>query len=270
MAAAGASSRTAGREVLSADEIAAFRRDGLIVPRATLSAGELSHLQDLIAEMDRLNPGLLDKPVVSPHAPGTARGDSSAWMQFSTQPFILDLVEQLVGPDIVLWGAALFYKRAHKAPLTVWHRDADFHPIKPNEALIIWVAAFDSVVENGCLRFIPGSHTARERGPYVSPSDENFTDGEALSEESFDADLARDVEVTAGQMVVFDAHLIHGARPNQGTKPRAGYALRFMPAYAHYDQDWAAREPKRFAPNAAQRPLYLVRGIDRCGLNILS
>lgn len=264
------SSGKAGREVLAADEIAAFKRDGLIVPRVTLSVAQLAHLQELIADMDRLNPGLLDRPVVSPHAPGTVRGDSSAWMQFSTQPFILDLVEQLLGPDIVLWGAALFYKRAHKAPLTVWHRDADFHPIKPNEALIIWVAAFDSVIENGCLRFIPGSHTSRERARYVSPNDENFTDGMALAEEAFDASLARDVEVAAGEMVVFDAHLIHGARPNEGTRPRAGYALRFMPAYAHYDQDWAAREPQRFAPNAAQRPLYLVRGVDRCGLNVLS
>jgi phytanoyl-CoA dioxygenase PhyH len=270
MAAAAPSSKTKHREVLSAGEIAAFRRDGLIVPEAMLSSKQLSHLQGLIDDMDRLNPGLLDKPVVSPHAPGTAKGDNAAWMAFSTQPLVLDLVEQLMGPDIVMWGAALFYKRAQKAPMTVWHRDADFHPIKPNEALIIWVAAFDSVIENGCLRFIPGSHTAREASRYVSPTDENFTDGMALADEAFDASLARDVEVRAGQMVVFDAHLIHGARPNQGTKPRAGYALRFMPAYAHYDQDWAAREPERFAPSAAQRPLFLVRGVDRCGLNILS
>jgi hypothetical protein len=270
MAATAPSSKTETRQVLSPDEVAAFRRDGLIVPKAALAPLQLSHLQGLIDDMDRLNPGLLDKPVVSPHAPGAAKGDSAAWMAFSTQPLVLDLVEQLMGPDIVMWGAALFYKRAQKAPLTVWHRDADFHPIKPNEALIIWVAAFDSVIENGCLRFIPGSHTSRGDSRYVSPTGENFTDGMALSEEAFDAGQARDVEVMAGQMVVLDAHQIHGARPNQGTKPRAGYALRFMPAYAHYDQDWAAREPGRFAPNAAERPLFLVRGVDRSGLNILS
>jgi ectoine hydroxylase-related dioxygenase (phytanoyl-CoA dioxygenase family) len=98
---------------------------------------------------------------------------------------------------------------------------------------------------------------------------DNFTNSLALAEDDFDPASARDVEVEGGQVIVFDVRLIHGARANLGTKPRAGYALRFMPSSVHYDQKWAAREPERFAPNTAKRPLFLVRGVDRSGLNSL-
>ena len=85
-----------------------------------------------------------------------------------------------------------------------------------------------------------------------------------MAEDEFDESLAKDVELEAGQMLLFDVYMTHGARPNTGSRPRAGYALRFMPATSHYDHDSAipggdtSRETKA---------LFLVRGVDRCGRN---
>jgi hypothetical protein len=65
-----------------------------------------------------------------------------------------------------------------------------------------------------------------------------------------------------------DVFPIPGARSNRGTRHRAGYALRFMPAASHYDHD-AALNAHRRSPGAAHhtRPLILARGVDRSGRN---
>jgi ectoine hydroxylase-related dioxygenase (phytanoyl-CoA dioxygenase family) len=88
----------------------------------------------------------------------------------------------------------------------------------------------------------------------------------SLAKEEFDESEAVDVELEPGQMVMFDVYTIHGAAHNRGSIPRAGYALRFMPATSHFDHGAAER---RDEPGYAHdtRALVQVRGIDRSGLN---
>ena len=81
-----------------------------------------------------------------------------------------------------------------------------------------------------------------------------------------DESKAVDVELRAGEMVLFDIFTIHGARRNLGEQPRAGYTLRFMPSTSHYDHDAAVLRDKPGYGHDT-RPLILVRGVDRCGKN---
>jgi len=256
--------------VLAPEEVAAYRRDGYIVPRWRLPADDLERLQGLMTRLVADNPTLLDKPIVSPHIPGGgAQGLKAApgWREIATHPRIIDIVEQIVGPDIVLWGSSVFYKRAVAGPSTAWHRDAQAWPmIKPIAATSVWIAVSDSTVENGCLRVIPGSHAARTIGEHGDADPTGSIVARSLAAHEFDEGAAVDVELEAGQMVLFDVYTIHGGGPNHGTLPRAGYALRFMPATSHFDHDSA---DNRGAPGYAHdtRALLLVRGVDRSGLN---
>jgi ectoine hydroxylase-related dioxygenase (phytanoyl-CoA dioxygenase family) len=267
-------SSTAQRETrpLTDEEIQAYLRDGILVPRFRLPATGLHHLQILTKNLASDNPGLLQTPYVSPHVPQAVRTDPAAWMQIARHPQILDLVEQLLGPDLILWSAVMFYKDAGRAPLTPYHQDGPAFPIRPLESVLLWIAVFDSVIENGALRVIPGSHASRklyDKHEYEDGG--SFTAGQlAIRESLFDASKARAIELQAGEMAVFSPYLIHGAGPNLGTRVRAGYAVRFMPSTSVYDREWAAREPERFAPAASTRPIFLVRGVDRSGVNQLS
>lgn len=257
--------------MLSDDEIAAYRRDGFLVPRYRLPAQDLAALQALTAQIVADNPHLVDTPMACPHVPGSgAQGlkSSAAWLPLSLHPGILDIVEQIIGPDIVLWGSNLFYKRPREGPATPWHRDAAYWPICPLATTSVWIAISDSVTENGCLRFIAGSHAAGEPGEHFESKEPGLIIPGTLVAGSFDEDAARDVEMAPGQIVLFDCFTVHGARSNRGTRPRAGYALRFMPASSHYDHD-AALTAHRRSPGAAHhtRPLILARGVDRSGRN---
>lgn len=256
--------------VLAPAEIDAYHRDGYIVPRWRLPADELARLQDLMARLVADNPTLVDKPIISPHIPGGGAQKlktSPDWRHIATHPRILDIVEQIVGPDIVLWGSSVFYKRAVAGPETAWHRDAQAWPmIKPIATTSAWIAVSDSTVENGCLRVIPGSHAAGQVGEHGYADPTGSIVARSIAAHEFDEGTAVDVELEAGQMVLFDVYTIHGGGPNHGTLPRAGYALRFMPATSHFDHDSA---DNRGAPGYAHdtRALLLVRGVDRSGRN---
>lgn len=259
------------QRLLSEEERAAFRRDGFLVPRYRLPAADLAALQALTERIVADNPRLADVPMSCPHVPGSGVQDLKAgpgWLPLSLHPDILDIVEQVVGPDIVLWGSNLFYKRPQEGPATPWHRDGAYWPITPLATTSVWIAISDSVRENGCLRFIPGSHAARDIGEHYESREAGVVIPGTLTPGSFDEATARDVEMEPGQIVLFDCYTVHGAQANRGTRHRAGYALRFMPATSHYDHD-AALTARRRSPGAGHhtRPLILARGVDRSGRN---
>ena len=39
-----------------------------------------------------------------------------------------------------------------------WHQDGHYWPIRPLAAITVWIAIDDSTTENGCMRYVPGSH----------------------------------------------------------------------------------------------------------------
>jgi chlorinating enzyme len=256
--------------VLGDDEVAAYRRNGYLVPKWRLQGPDLSRLQGLMAKLAADNPALLNEPIIGPHLPGSGVQRLKAepgWMDIATHPRILDMVEQIDGPDLALWGTSVFYKRAVAGPATAWHQDARSWPmIKPLTTTTVWIAVTDSHKDNGCIRVIPGSHDARRIKPHKDADRANSIVANSLPTEEFDTAAAVDIELDAGEIVIFDVFTIHGGGPNPGSAPRAGYALRFMPTTSHYDHGGAKN---RNAPGFAHdtRPLLLVRGVDRSGKN---
>jgi len=257
------------RSILTDDQIEAYHRDGFVVPPYRLPEKDIAKLQALTSQLIEDNPTLADHHMVGPHVPGSGfEGLKSrpGWLDIATHPDILDMVEQVIGPDIILWGSGIFHKRALAGPATPWHRDAKHTPVKPLATTSVWIAVFDSLRANGCLRFVPGSHAARQVGAHSVEDREDLIFGLTLDEKEVDESKAVDVELRAGEMVLFDIFTIHGARNNLGGQPRAGYTLRFMPSTSHYDHDAAVlRDLPGYGHHL--RPLILVRGVDRCGKN---
>lgn len=257
------------REVLDADEVAAYHRDGYLVPRYRLSPKVLDKLATLTAQVIADNPGKVDQPLLGVHIPGGGTQGlklPAGFIDIAAHPDILDMMEQLIGPDLILWGSVLFYKRAHEGPVTPWHRDATAYPIEPLATTSVWIAVTESRKENGCLRFIPGSHATREAGAHDKTHKAGEYFGGSLDPKEFDESKAVDVELEPGQMVVFDVFAIHGGHANTGTKARGGYSLRFMPGTSVYLHD-AAQNRQEVGYGHETRALTLVRGQDRTGRN---
>ncbi len=268
-----------GRKIFGDDEIAAYERDGLLVPRYRLPAEDLVKLQRMCERLVAANPHVVNVPYTNMHVPSYAvqkldcgPADGLDWLEMGAHPGILDLLEQLIGPDIVMWATALFHKEARTGGKTQYHRDSIYYPIRPLVAPNVWIAMTESTVENGCVRHIPGSHKARVSGKHgFSDGSEGELVNNKIDDSEFDVNDAVPVELEPGQMYISDVFSLHGGGPNTSDKPRAGLSIRYFPASSVYEHAVApGHEATSNYNDFKSRPLFLVRGVDRSGRNDFS
>jgi ectoine hydroxylase-related dioxygenase (phytanoyl-CoA dioxygenase family) len=265
-------SNTEAKLLLSPEEIEFFEREGYVVPKYKFSPDDVAKMQRLTRKVVVDNPDLVNVPLVCLHVPGNqvqAVKTTKEWLDIAAHPDLLDMSEQLIGPDLVLWDCAVFYKHTTGGPATPWHRDGVYWPIQPLATLSVWIAVFDSFIENACLRMIPKSHAAKEIGRHSKELKKDVIFQHQLKASEFDESSAVDLEMEAGQLVFFTPFTIHGANRNFSDQERAGVSMRYMPATSHFNRSAMDPEHARTSPGAAHhlRPLMLVRGVDRSGKN---
>ena len=71
---------------------------------------------------------------------------------------ILDAVENVLGPNILCWGSSFFIKEARSPAFVSWHQDSTYWGLDPADIVTAWVAISESVLANGAMRVIPGTH----------------------------------------------------------------------------------------------------------------
>jgi ectoine hydroxylase-related dioxygenase (phytanoyl-CoA dioxygenase family) len=260
---------------LSDAEVRQYQELGYLVPSFRLSAPLVDSLRDALDRLLRDNPGVRPEKLISAHLSGRGgkanaegvRGQAD-FLALARNEEILDAVEQLIGPDIILWGCHVFCKPAGDGHETPWHQDGHYWPIRPLATCTVWVALDESVTENGCLRVIPRSHLARTSHPHLHEDRQDLALQQRLPDSAFDAGTAVDLQLQPGQMSMHDVYMIHGAQANRSAKRRAGVALRYMPGSSVFERNLDPVAGRSGVPTAfSTRPLWLLRGRDRSGHN---
>jgi hypothetical protein len=235
-----------------ADDRERFRRDGFIAPRPLVDADEAAALA--LRAYAALG--------VDPAAPGPSTANALAWhhrhrwaYDLATHPRLLDLVEGVLGPDLVLWAMACWYKEPRTGRRVPWHQDAHYWPMSPTTTVSVWLALTPATPANGCLRLIPGSHGARIEHRQLDDSTSFFPVGA----DGIDDSGALDLAMRPGEVALFDEGTLHGSGPNRSACPRLGLSFRFSPpAVRFHIEDWS---------DAGRIRTFLVRGEDRERLN---
>ena len=252
---------------LSPAEVTRYKDDGYLIPSYRLPAEQLARLQQALDSAIAANPGVRPEHLVSIHVKGrNAEGvvGDSAFLDLAADPDILDLVEAVIGQDIVLWGCHLFCKPAGDGLEVPWHQDGHYWPIRPLATCTVWVALESSDQENGCLRVIPGSHRPAALKEHLREEGGALT--QRLGPDAFEEAEAVDVELEPGQMSLHDVYMIHGSNRNTSARRRAGLAIRYMPASSLFDREKFRRsDSSGFTVDFSTRPLWLMRGQDRAG-----
>ena len=259
---------------LSKQDIANYHANGYVIPQYRLEPEFVKELQDALNTLIANNPGVRPEKLVSAHIEG--RNDegvtgSQKFLQLAMHPPIIDLVEQLIGPDIILWGCHVFCKPASEGYETPWHQDGHYWPIRPLANCTVWVALEPSTQENGCLRVIPGSHSAKQLYEHLHEDRNDLTLNQRMAEGTFDESQAADLELQPGEMSMHDIYMIHGAKANTSQHRRTGVALRFMPGTSLFDRNLRPSAGKTGVNvSFATRPLWLLRGEDKTRQNDFS
>lgn len=110
---------------LTSNAIDTYRDRGYLIPPYRLEPDLLQSLQQALDQLIRDNPGVRPEKLVSAHIEGQndegVKG-SRRFLALAMHPPIVDMVEQLIGPDVILWGCHVFCKPAAEGFETPWHQ----------------------------------------------------------------------------------------------------------------------------------------------------
>jgi ectoine hydroxylase-related dioxygenase (phytanoyl-CoA dioxygenase family) len=143
-------------------------------------------------------------------------------------PRLIDAVSQLIGPDLLVWGSGLFIKEPSSKSYVSWHQDLNYWGLDGANEVTAWVALTPATVENGCMRFVPGSH-AHELVAHVDSfaQDNLLTRGQEIAVKVDEAN-AVDVVLRAGQASFHHGHMYHASGPNRTDARRVASAIRYV------------------------------------------
>ena len=255
---------------LSADEIAAYHRDGQLTPKWRLPHAKFARLRDAIDALIMARSAGDTDFIALPHIPGPdprSHALSREIFESALDDELLDVAEQLIGPDIALWATAIFGKPPRIGREVPWHQDGRYWPIRPRATVTFWIALDASTPRNGCMRVIPGSHRGGLMNHTASGS-EDLVLNTHVQDSRLDEALARDIVLEPGQVSLHHIDIAHGSRPNRSTERRAGVTFRYMPTTSVFDRTLPEYQgSNQVAVPWRDRPIWLVRGIDRSGHN---
>lgn len=167
-------------------------------------------------------------------------------------PKMIAAASAALGPDLMVWSAALFVKEAKSPKIVSWHQDLTYWGLDDAEETTCWVAISDASLDAGCMRFVPGSHKTRIV-PHVDTFSENnmLSRGQELAVEVREEDAVA-AALRAGQASMHHGHLFHASGPNTTNDRRIGAAIRYI-------------KPAMKQENGAKSLVTLVAGRDDFG-----
>jgi len=236
---------------LNEKQIAAYWNDGFLFPLSVLSTSQaIGYRQQLESIENNSNLHSSPRPLDD-----YIRTHSDVVMpmaaELALQATVLDAVEGIIGPDIMIWGADFFIKEANSPMQVSMHQDLTYWGFgeTPNQ-VTAWIALSSSTVESGCVDLVQGSH----KSPILPHTDTQAEDnllsrGQEVAVDVRDEDRTH-VELTPGEMSLHHGLAIHGSNPNGSNDRRIGFAIRYINPDAH--QQSVRREYAMLA-----------RGVDR-------
>jgi len=230
---------------LTQAQVEHFRREGYAFPFDAIPAAEAA---SYVAKLDSYDAILgteaqkqlkIKAHVAAPWIVALARNKN-----------ILDAVESVIGPDILLFGTSMFSKKARDVRFVSWHQDAAYYGLDPQQEVTCWVGLTDADTENGCMRVMPGSHLGADAVHDETYDPQNML-GRGQTIRGIDDSKAVYMPVKAGQFSMHHERTIHGSMPNPSDRRRVGISFFYMPTHVR--------------STIGRRTATLVRGTDKYG-----
>lgn len=136
---------------------------------------------------------------------------------------------QLLSGAVRFWHDQLFCKPARQGGVVAWHQDYSYWTrTQPMQHLTCWIGLDDATIENGCLRYIPGSH-AWELLPITGLAGDMDAIRDALNDEQWEQmQNPFAVELKAGECTFHHPLMVHGSTGNVSDRPRRATVLNVV------------------------------------------
>lgn len=228
---------------LSPDQRDQYWRDGYLFPLDILSADEVAAARTELEQIERDWLGVDLRHPLNTYKRVNAHCVMPLAARLAQDSRILDAVETILGPDLMIWSAEFFIKEPATAHIVGMHQDLTYWGLgETSDQVTAWVALSPATVESGCMDFVAGSH----KSP-ILPHVDTFSETNLLSRgQEIAVDVAESdkthIELQPGQISLHHGLTIHGSGPNRSDDRRIGFAIRYLNPNARQqvaDRDYA-------------------------------
>ncbi len=213
-------------KLLTAGQIQSFRDNGHLSPVRVMSIEEAAGYRARLEAFERHQ----GRPLT-----GNQRAKSYLLFTWAyevlTHPKVLDAVEDLIGPDILVYHWTSWIKEARSPSFVSWHQDSTYFGLEPLDEVTAWVALSPATTRSGCMRVLPGSHKLGQLPVDLRPDKDNLlTSGQTVKLSVADADTV-EMPLQPGEVSLHHTCTIHGSKGNDSDDRRIGFCLDFVPAH---------------------------------------
>jgi ectoine hydroxylase-related dioxygenase (phytanoyl-CoA dioxygenase family) len=223
---------------VTAEDIAAYARDGVCVLRGVFTAQWLNALRSGV-ERNLAEPG----PWAGEHGEGQGKffDDYCNWERIPEyRSFVYESPAAAIAAAVMQSPTAQFFhehvlvKEPGTVKRTPWHQDAPYYCVDGGQTVSFWIP-LDAVAHEVCPEFVAGSHLWQKL--FYPRSFANDTDYEYEGggfETIPDIEGARDKydirswALEPGDVILFHFRTVHGAPANPGEGRRRGFAPRWL------------------------------------------
>lgn len=209
------------RGALDSTQIAAWNSDGALFPITILDRQSAAdHRQQLEAVEQRLGPMHYK---VKPYT----FFQSAALI--ATNDLLLDAIESILGPDILLWDSAYVIKEPYDNKFVSWHQDLTYWGLNGSDVVTAWVALTPANPDNGGMEFIAGSHKQGQIAHHDTFGHDNVLHrGQTVDSALADPASAKAIALEAGQASLHHGWCLHSSPANRTKDRRIGLTIQYL------------------------------------------
>ena len=161
--------------------------------------------------------------------------------ELATLPAALDIVEQLIGPDILLFNVTYIIKEAGAPSHVSWHQDLTYWGLSHDDQVSMWLALSPATEVTGCMKMLPGSHkSGRLQHSTTEDKDNVLLQGQTVTD--IDDSNSMACPLAPGEASFHHGWTLHASMPNQGNDRRIGLNVQYIAPHVRqtkHDRDTA-------------------------------
>ncbi len=210
-------------KALSEDQVSQYHRDGFIAPVPCLSADETAMFRAKFEAYEAAHEGWYEM------SKGQKLYLLQTWARdLGRHPKILDAVEDVMGPNLMVWGLSLFVKDAKSPSYVSWHQDSTYWGLSKPNVTTAWIALSPANKQSGCMKMMPGTHKWEQVPHRDTLAKENLlTRGQEIDVDVDEKDAVY-LELAPGEISLHNIRTVHASAPNQSENRRIGIAIRYI------------------------------------------
>ncbi len=199
-----------------------YDRDGYVSGVPIISPDDAAHHRKKLEDAEAAAGDLHYKPKI--HTILTSP------LELTTHPDVLDIVEQFIGPDILLYNATYIIKEPHTPSHVSWHQDLTYWGLSHDDQVTLWLALSPATPESGCMRMVPGSHKlGRQDHETTNDNDNVLYQGQTVRDVS--EQQAVMCPLQPGEASFHHGWTLHASMPNVSSDRRIGLNVQYIASH---------------------------------------